>query len=209
MSPTPFSRRLMLGFAGVAMTPAALSAKPRASAKSKPAGDGLTPPPLLGPATAAERFIIWGSYTCPYTAMLIPIMKGLQSDHPKAVALEWRHYPLHPPDPALHVASMAVAPGRAWDFTAAVLEDYLATEKQTDGAKLLSLLAKFGGDEKSYSRALADPASWATLKRDMLAAQMIGVKLTPAVVIDGYYLTPDGLPSDLKGFDAALRAMVA
>ncbi|MDT9702827.1 DsbA family protein, partial [Streptomyces sp. P17] len=82
----------------------ALSAKPRASAKSKPAGDGLTPPPLLGPATAAERFIIWGSYTCPYTAMLIPIMKGLQSDHPKAVALEWRHYPLHPPDPALHVA---------------------------------------------------------------------------------------------------------
>lgn len=185
-----------LAFTGVAGNMAA--AKPAAA---------LVPPPLLGAKTAPKRFVIWGSYTCPYTAMLVPILKKLQADLPSRVAVEWRHFPLHPPDPALHVAAMAVPNGRAWDFTSLVLAHYVETSAPPDGPKLLELLKRCGAERTDLERVLAAPQSWATLKRDMLAGQLLGVTATPALFVDGYFLTPDGLPNDLASFDAALRAM--
>ena len=185
---------------------AGLVSAPARAAKAPPAGV-LRPPPLLGSVRAPKRFILWGSYTCPYTAQLVPILKAIQADNAKRVAVEWRHFPLHPPDPALHVASMAAAKGRAWDFTFSVLEDFLTEGQPADGPKLLALLKACGGDQASLDRALAAPESWAMLKRDMLAGQLLGVTATPALFIDGYFLTPDGLPTDLKGFEASLRAI--
>jgi hypothetical protein len=32
--------------------------------------------------------------------------------------------------------------------------------------------------------------------------------LTPGLLYDGYYMTPDGIPNDLAAFDASLRKMV-
>jgi protein-disulfide isomerase len=202
MTPKPLCRRRLVSVAGALVLSGAASPVTAA----KPAAT-LIPPPLLGAKTAPKRFVIWGSYTCPYTAMLVPVLRKLQADLPSRVAVEWRHFPLHPPDPALHVAAMAVPAGLTWDFTSLVLAYYVETSAPPDGPKLLELLKRCGADRAGLERALAAPRSWATLKRDMLAGQLLGVTATPALFVDGYFLTPDGLPNDLASFDAALRAM--
>jgi protein-disulfide isomerase len=176
-----------------------------------PTAAPLAGPPLLGEPTARKRFVIWGSLTCPYTAMAVRILLAILKDMPKAVAIEWRHLPIHPADPAFHLAALSAPADKRWLVIADILGivdkgggDY---SKLTQDA-LLKIVVKSGGSKEALDAAMNDPAKWALLKSDLIAGGLMGVRLTPGLFIDGYFLTPGGIPTDAAGFEKSLRAMV-
>jgi protein-disulfide isomerase len=130
---------------------------------------------------------------------------------PDTVSVEWRHFPIHKPDPALHVAALAFEGDQFWGFTLRVLGEVLAKGGGFDmltPEKLAEIAKTVGGSDERIQAAYADPAKWAAVKQDLLAGHLLGVQVTPGLFFNGYFLTPAGLPLDRKAFDASLRAML-
>jgi protein-disulfide isomerase len=196
------TRRSILALAAALVPSVAFAAR-------QPARTGVASlPPLLGRSTAPKRFVVWGSYSCPYTAGLMPLLKRLQADMPDRVSVEWRHFPIHPPDPALHIAGLSLGRDKMWPFTFAVLQYLLEHNSPPDDAHLLELVTANGGSRQALNAAYADKGNTAILKRDLVAGQLMGVTRTPGLFVNGYFLTPEGLPFNLKSFDQSLRNMV-
>lgn len=202
-------RSLLLG-AG-----AALAAAPMTFAAEEPASEPAprVAPPLLGDPKAAKRFVVWGSCTCPYTALLYGMLGGIVRDPEFAslVNVEWRHFPTHPPDPALHVAALGFEGDRFWGFASSIL----STVYQAGGQysmltpdKLAEFATAQGGSKETLDAAYADKAKWAAVKEDLMAGQLLGVTRTPGLFYNGYFMTAQGVPADSAGFDKSLREML-
>lgn len=203
-------RAALAGGLGLAAAGGSL-AKPKPKALSK-AGSASYVPPLLGEPNAHKRFSLWGSLTCPYTAALVPVLIKIVQDNPGRVALTWRHFPTHPPDPALHVAALSLADTHFWGFIGGVLAivwaDGGSYERLTPD-KLAELAQAQGGSQADLTAAYADSHKWKAVKDDFLAGKLMGVLRTPGLFYGGYFLTATGMPSDLAGFDKSLRDMIA
>ncbi len=168
-------------------------------------------PPLLGEPAAPKRFVMWGSYTCPFTAQLVVILNGIVASMPKTVSVEWRHFPIHPPDPALHVAGLAFKDAHFWGFTNRVLGEVLEKGGDYTGLtpdKLAEFAKAEGGSDDTLAAAYADKAKWDAVKEDLLAGRLLGVTQTPGLFYQGYFMTPNGLPLDLASFEKSLRTML-
>ena len=177
--------------------------------------DAKEPPPIerpiMGDVAAPKRLVVWGSCTCAFTAQLYVILKQIVQDMPRVASVEWRHFPLHQPDPALHVGSLGFKGDHFWGFVFRVLGVVL--EKGGDYAGLTpEKLGEFaqaeGGSAATLKEAQADPAKWAMVKQDLLAGHFLGITATPGLFYNGFFLTPGGIPLDKKAFDASLRGML-
>lgn len=168
-------------------------------------------PPLLGNANAPKRFVVFGSYTCPFTAQLFGLLNQIIVDMHDVVNVEWRHFPTHAPDPALHVAGLSFKGQQFWNFTFQVLGDVYAAGgafQQLTPERISGFAKAAGGSDKTLKAAYADKAKWASVKADLLSGRILGVTRTPGLFFNGYFMTPEGIPLDLKAFDASLRAML-
>jgi protein-disulfide isomerase len=163
----------------------------------------------LGDATAPKRFVLWGSYTCAFTAQLLGILDGIVASMPKTVNLEWHHFPTHAPDPALHVAGLAFKDSHFWGFTRRVLGEVLKARGPGLTPEVIIEFAKAeGGSEELLAAAYADKGKWDAVKEDLIAGRLLGVTRTPGLFYNGYFMTPNGLPLDLASFDKSLRAIL-
>lgn len=190
------------GAAGAMLGPLARAADPAPAAIK---------PPLLGQTTAPKRLVVWGSYTCPFTALLMGMLRGVVTDLKGVASVEWRHFPTHAPDPALHVAGLGFEGDHFWGFTFRVLGAVYAAGGQFAGLtpdKLAEFAKAEGGSAKTLEAAYADKAKWAAVKEDLMAGKLLGVTRTPGLFYNGYFMTPNGIPSDLKAFDKSLREML-
>ena len=114
-------------------------------------------PPLLGNPKAEKRLVVWGSYTCPFTALLIGTLNGIVTDMPGVVNVEWRHFPTHPPDPALHVAGLGFKGQHFWGFTFHVLSTVYAANGQFSGLTSQKL-AEFASFKEASTHAKSSSA---------------------------------------------------
>ena len=188
---------------------AAAALPPLAWAEVAPAAAAR--PPLLGYPTAPKRLVVWGSLTCPFTALLFASLQTIVTDLKDVVSVEWRHFPTHPPDPALHVAGLGFQGEHFWGFAFRVLGAVYAADGQYAGltpAKLAEFAKAEGGTPETLKQAYADKAKWAAVKEDLLAGRLLGVTRTPGMFHNGYFMTPEGMPRDIKAFDKSLRAML-
>jgi protein-disulfide isomerase len=202
------TRRQFLSFSAAGLAVSTLAVDPMAFAAGAPA---RVVPPLLGDAKAPKRFVVFGSYTCPFTAQLFGLLNQIVVDMHDVVNVEWRHFPTHAPDPALHVAGLSFKGPQFWNFTFQVLADVYAAGgsfQQLTPDRISGFAKAAGGSDKSLKAAYADKAKWASVKSDLLAGRLLGVTRTPGLFFNGYFMTPDGIPLDLKAFDASLRAML-
>jgi protein-disulfide isomerase len=200
----PTRRSFLLGTVGLAGTAIV--------GRSEAAPVELPKPPLWGKAEAPKRLVMWGSCTCPFTAqLLLGVLNGIMQSMPETVSLEWHHFPIHPPDPALHVAALSFKGAHFWRFTARVLGHVLGAGGVYAGLtpeKLAEFAKAEGGSEETLAAAYADKAKWDAVKQDLIAGRLLGVTQTPGLFYNGYFLTPNGIPFDRAGFDKALRAML-
>lgn len=162
--------------------------------------------PAYGPQDAPLTFTVWGSLSCPFTRQLMPILKRIADDYEGMVNIEWRHYPIHPPDPALHVYSMA-DPSRFWDFLFALL-DKAGTFHRDTGALAVEVGREIKLSAEKIRATQENDQLWYTVKQDFLAAKLTGIRATPGLFHDGYFLTPNGMPQNLKEFEGILRNIV-
>lgn len=195
----------------------ALSTAGMAAATYSPLARAATPlttlvkPPLLGDASAPKRLVLFGSYTCVFTAALVGMLIPMVTDLKGKVSVEWRHFPAHPPDPALHVAGLAFKDAHFWNFMLSVMRVvYAANGAYTDltPEKLAEFAKMEGGSTKTLEAAYADKAKWTAVKQDLMSGKLLGITRTPGVFHNGYFLTPNGIPTDLKAFDKSLRDMI-
>src|SRR5262245_35360735 len=152
---------LVAGAAGVAG-----AALPRVAWAETSAPPTALRAPLLGAETAAKRLVVWGSYTCPYTALLISLLKTIVSDLKGVASGEWLHFPTHPPDPALHVAGLGFEGEHFWGFTFRVMTAVYQAGGQYSGLtpeKLAEFAAAEGGSAATLEAAYADKAKWAAV----------------------------------------------
>lgn len=204
-------RNLLIG--GAASLAGAVLLKPAFadSAADAPAAPARLAPPLLGEVDAPKRLVVWGSCTCPFTAQLYGVLRGVVTDMKETVSVEWRHFPTHAPDPALHVAALGFEGLHFWGFSFRVLGAVYAAGGKFDGLtpeKLIEFARTEGGSEKTLKDAYADTAKWAAVKEDLLAGRLLGVTRTPGLFYNGYFMTPEGLPMNTSAFDKSLRAML-
>jgi protein-disulfide isomerase len=143
--------------------------------------------------------------------MLITVLRGAVTDLKGVASVEWRHFPTHAPDPALHVAGLGFEGDHFWGFTFRVVAAVYAAGGQFDGltpAKLEEFAKAEGGSATTLEAAYADQAKWAAVKEDLMAGKLLGVTRTPGLFYNGYFMTPNGIPGDLKAFDKSLREML-
>ena len=171
--------------------------------------DADAPPlPAYGSDKAPYSFVVWGTFTCPFTRKIMPVLKQIVDESKGKVRLEWRHYPVHEADPSLHVLAQA-DPARFWDFAFAFMQALDEKPDNTDyNAIAKAAAAKAGIDPAKFTAAEDDPEKWDAMKQDFLAGRLLGVGFTPGIFFDGYFLTPKGPPMDTKAFEASLRTMV-
>jgi len=168
----------------------------------------VPPLPAYGSDKAPYSFIVWGTFTCPFTRKIMPVLKQIVDESNGKVKLEWRHYPVHPPDPSLHVLAQT-DPARFWDFTFAFMQALDEQSANKDYNSIAKAAAeKAGIDPAKFTAAEDDPEKWNAMKQDFLAGRLLGVGFTPGIFFDGYFLTPKGPPMDTKAFEASLRTMV-
>ena len=168
-------------------------------------------PELIGPAEASNRFQAWGSFTCPFTAMLMTLLTRIAKANPDTVCIEWHHFPTHKPDPAIHVASLAFSGTAYWGYAQRIFDAILAASGDFRGLtreKLVEFAKAEGGSEEDLEAAYADRDNWDAVKADLIAGQLLGVKVTPGLFYRGYFLTPTGLPRNLKEFEKSMFAML-
>lgn len=178
----------------------------RAAAPVTPA---LRPPPYGNP-DAKHTFVVFGSFTCPFTAQLMLILTQIVRDSHGTVKIEWRNYPAHPADPTLHVVALA-KPDHFWTFMFGVMSvayPHPMMQVKFPMKDVLEIAKKSGLTAADVHRAYKNPANWELVKQDYLAAKLLGIKRTPGLFYSGYFLTPNGMPHNLKAFDASLRRMV-
>jgi len=73
----------------------------------------------------------------------------------------------------------------------------------------LELASALGLGDQDLKDSFSNSANWKAVEQDFLAGKLLGVKHTPGIFFEGYFLTPDGIPKDLVKFEDALHALVA
>ncbi len=205
-------RRALIAMAAVTGSTLLPSESALAAKRARAASPRLAKPPLLGSATAPKRLLLWGSLTCPFTALMAAGLKAIHSDMPDRVSIEWRHFPTHKPDPGLHVAAATFGGEQFWKFAGSVLQFVYAAGGQPGGLtddKIFEFARLAGGTQAMVEASWRDDAKWAAVRRDLMAGKLLGITRTPGLFFNGYFLTPDGIPADLDAFNKSLRNMLS
>jgi protein-disulfide isomerase len=142
--------------------------------------------------------------------LLIDVLLPLVRDSNGTVNVEWHHFPLHNPDPTLHVVGLADR-SKFWKFLYTVM---LAARQDPQMQLNVSMdrIVQLAGaaeiSETQVRRAYDDESNWAAIQDDELAGKLLGMRGTPGLFYSGYFLTSEGVPKDIAAFDASLRQML-
>jgi protein-disulfide isomerase len=124
--------------------------------------------------------------------------------HAKEIKLVFKHFPLniHPfALPAAQAAAAAQEQGRFWD----VHDRLMQNGSQLNPEKIRQIAQESGLDMKRFEADMSNPKIMARIEDDIRQAQVIGVRGTPAVFVNGRLLqnrSPQGLE---EAVEAALK----
>lgn len=148
----------------------------------------------IGPEDAAVTIIEFGDYECPFCQQVAPILQAVLEANPRTVALVYRHFPISYHEHAYAGARVAeCAAEQAWFAPVHQrlyeLEHLSALDPQTLG------LAAGIPDLPRFVACTADSTTVQRIERDIAAADRLGVRSTPTIIINGLQLasTPDSV----------------
>jgi protein-disulfide isomerase len=140
---------------------------------------------ILGDSKAPATVVLFTDIQCPYCAQMLPILRGLQADHPKTLKVSFRHFPLttiHDHAMEGHLALWAAGrQGKLWEYYFKLAPSFrgLTDSVLVAAAKDLRMdLGRFEADRKSADARKA-------VESDMKLGEQVGVQGTPSLYLNG------------------------
>ncbi len=145
--------------------------------------------PALGPESAAVTIVEFSDFQCPYCSRIVPTLKQVAENYAEDVRLVFRQFPLHSIHPeaqkAAEASLCASDQDKFWEMHDSMFENQSALAV----ADLKSQAAELGLDATAFNECL-DSGRYAKQVDDDLAAGIsAGVSGTPAVFINGRFLS--------------------
>jgi protein-disulfide isomerase len=139
----------------------------------------------VGDSRAPVAIVVFSDYQCPFCRVLNKELQGLDSVYPHRFRIVYRHYPLEMHPHAFEAAVSAVCADEQHIFP--TYHDRLFAQQDSIGVKPWSSFARDAGvsDPAAFNACLKDPATTAVVARDTLAAARLGIRATPAILVDG------------------------
>ncbi|MEX1362790.1 MAG: thioredoxin domain-containing protein [Nannocystaceae bacterium] len=140
--------------------------------------------PRRGPKDAPVVIVECSDFDCPFCGRVGPTLDQLLDEHPKDVALVYRHLPLafhQGAEPAARAAVAAQAQGKFWK-----MHDLLfANPKQRSEQQLEKLAKRAGLNVEKFRKVFRSPSAKARVGAEIEACQADGASGTPTFFING------------------------
>ena len=145
--------------------------------------------PTMGTDSADIDVVAFSDFECPYCRRVAPTLETLFNDYGGKVRIVFKHYPLtriHPNAKRAHIASEAShRQGRFWEFHDRIFSNPADLSAET----LRQYAVELGLDIALYDRDIASVDVTQAVDRDISDAQSLGVRGTPAFIINGVYVS--------------------
>jgi protein-disulfide isomerase len=149
-------------------------------------------PSIGDPKTTDVTVILFFDYHCGYCKQLLPTVQQLVNED-KKVRIIFREYPILSEDSVTASrAALAVhrmAPGKYWDFHAALMK----SQGKYDEASLSAIATQLGIDANQMKNEMAKPEITEYLDNNRKVGEDLGVRGTPAMFI-GNKMLPGAVP---------------
>ena len=185
----------------------ALAACITESASVRPQGDEGYRPPAKGPRHAPVTIHVYSDFECPFCSQVGPKLDALREEYGDKLRIEFGQYPLpmHPSARLAAAASLAAHDqGKFWEMHDALFANQGNVTRETVAA----FAAQLGLDVERLGAAIDKGVFTERIDAEIALAKSMGVKGTPAFVINGVILFGNQPYPDFKAAvdDARTRA---
>ncbi len=145
--------------------------------------------PFKGPEGAPVKIVVFSDFQCPYCAQLTATLRRVMEKYGKQVRLVFRNFPLSQihsnAENAAEASICAADQGRFWE-----MHDLLfATQQQLSIENIKSRASQLQLNMDEFNSCLASGRHADRVNQDLLAGARLGVTGTPALFINGRFLS--------------------
>ena len=144
--------------------------------------------PSHGPDTAPITIVEFSDFQCPYCARLIPTLEEVKKKYGDKVRIVFRQYPLEFHQFAQKAAEASLCAheqGKFWEFHDAMFQN----QQELAVEQLKARAASLGMNAEQFNGCLDNAKYAAQVKADFDAGAKAGVNGTPAMFINGRFLS--------------------
>lgn len=148
--------------------------------------------PWRGSKDAPITLMTYIDFQCPYCKQLNATLKDLLAKRKEGIRVVAKNFPLpsHPESAmAARAAACADVQGSYWDYHDLLFDH----QQELDAVSLRRYAAQVGLDTTKFDRCLESGSRREAVEKDLAEAALAGINGTPAMVINGYWIS--GSPS--------------
>lgn len=145
--------------------------------------------PSQGPEDAPITLVEFSDFECPFCVRVLPTLEQVRATYPDQVRIVYRQFPLNAIHPNAQLAAEASlcadAQGMFWEMHDAIFE----VRGKANAAELKAMAADLGLDPELFDACLDSREFRDRVAEDVEAGRNAGVSGTPAIFINGRYLS--------------------
>jgi len=154
--------------------------------------------PTQGPANAAVTIVEFSDFECPYCGGLFPTLKQVEKNYPDTVRIVYRQFPLaniHPHAQKAAEASLCAADqNKFWEFH----DSMFGNQRELSVPDLKQRATDLKLDSAAFNQCLDSGKKAAVIQVDIDAGARAGVSGTPALFINGRFLSGNQPYAEIK-----------
>jgi protein-disulfide isomerase len=161
---------------------------PQAQAPAPPAGPKKVPipahSPRKGPKNTKVTIVAFSDFQCPFCSRAVPVLKEIEENYPKDVAVVFVNQPLSFHDKAMGAAQAFMAAARqnkAWEMH----DKMFANQQALAPTDLERYAQELGLNMARYKKDFDDPKIKTAIAADQALAGSVGANGTPTFMING------------------------
>ena len=142
----------------------------------------------MGPASAPVTIVEFSDFQCPYCSRVVPTLKQVEEKYGDKVRVVFRHFPLsfHKEAQKAAEASLCAADqGKFWEMHDLLFEEQRALQV----ADLKDKAQRLGLDAAKFEKCLDSNKHYEKVQRDIQDGVLAGVSGTPAMFVNGRFLS--------------------